>query len=434
MKKYLFTLFVLLTLNTFPQDFDIIWQGCYGGSEKDVAQDIYYFGNKYLISGYTLSNDYDISYNHGGGDGWVLMIDSTGNILWEKTYGGSLGDWFIKMINYDSTIYLIGITGSSDGDISYDPYPGSYDIWIVKININGDIIWDKIIGSQTGESVWNVNSTPDGGILIAASINGGGGDISTFYGLNDSWYVKIDSTGEIVWDFTIGTDWVDVGQAAIQTTDGGYLLASNSIIHEENTGNITCTPHSYGYKEGVLFKLDSNLNVEWQHCYGGSDSDGITGLMEVDDGYVFGGHTYSNDGDVSGLHGESDLWIVKIDYDGNIVWQNALGGSESESYNNLLQTIKSNPAKTFYGAMIGAGILYGGYKIYQRFLSKAARACSNKSGEEKTACIAQYRNNAIKAQIMELKKGLSVCAKTNNPAKCKATIEDKIKKLQNKLG
>ena len=84
--------------------------------------------------------------------------------------------------------------------------------------------------------------------------------------------------------------------------------------------------------------------------------------------------------------------------------------------------------------MIGAGILYGGYKIYQRFLSKAARACSNKSGEEKTACIAQYRNNAIKAQIMELKKGLSVCAKTNNPAKCKATIEDKIKKLQNKLG
>jgi hypothetical protein len=124
----------------------------------------------------------------------------------------------------------------------------------------------------------------------------------------------------------------------MQTSDGGYLIASNSIILEGGVGNITCTPHTFGWMEGVLFKLDSNLNLEWQHCYGGSADDGITALLEVSDGYVFGAYVNSNDGDISGWHGESDIWVVKIDFDGNIIWQNALGGSWSENTANLSLT------------------------------------------------------------------------------------------------
>ncbi|MEZ5197893.1 MAG: hypothetical protein R2764_16360 [Bacteroidales bacterium] len=119
--------------------------------------------------------------------------------------------------------------------------------------------------------------------------------------------VKISPDGKIEWDYTIRPDWSDVCQAAVQTSDGGCLIASNSIM--EGVGN-TCTPHTYGWQDGVLFKLDANLNLEWQQCYGGSEHDGITALMEVSDGYVFGAYTGSNDGDVLGWHGEDDIWIV----------------------------------------------------------------------------------------------------------------------------
>jgi len=238
---------------------------------------------------------------------------------------------------------LVGGSGSSDGDISNDPYPDSEDFWIVKIDIDGNIIWDKIVGgSNGGEHIWSASPTLDGGVVAVGWTYSNDGDVSVNYGGADTWAVKISGEGELEWDYTIGTDWIDKGQAILQTSDGGYLIASSSSIHEDAVGNITCTPHSYGWSEGVLFKLDSNLNIEWQHCYGGSDHDGIVSLLEVEGGYVFGAYTYSNDGDVSGLHGESDLWIVKIDYLGNIIWQNALGGSGDETTNNLIQTASAD--------------------------------------------------------------------------------------------
>jgi hypothetical protein len=107
---------------------------------------------------------------------------------------------------------------------------------------------------------------------------------------------------------------------------------------EGGSGNITCIPHTYGWVEGVFVKLDLDLNIQWQRCYGGSNHDGIFGIIEIEDGYVFTGSTSSFDGDVSGWHGESDAWIVKIDFEGNILWQNPLGGSRSESGSNILQT------------------------------------------------------------------------------------------------
>jgi hypothetical protein len=330
--------FIILSLLLNAQDYQITWQNCFGGSEIDYAMDIVMVNDNYLITGICTSDDGDITFTHGNGDGWVIMIDSTGNILWQRNYGGSLGDWFVKIVPTDKDeFYLIGLSGSSDYEISYDPYPGSYDYWIVKIDLQGNIIWDRIIGGNFGETIWSGFGTSDGGVVAYGWTDSDDGDVSQYYGLSDAWMIKLSSEGEIEWDYTIGTDWVDVCQAAMQTSDGGYLIASNSNMLGNNTGNITCTPHSYGWNEAVLFKLDSNLNLEWQQCYGGSDHDGITTLMEVSDGYIFVAYTGSNDGDVSGWHGDDDIWIVKIDYNGNIVWQNALGGSNGDGLGTLTQ-------------------------------------------------------------------------------------------------
>jgi len=321
----------LFPLSVYSQYLEIPWQKCYGGSDQDNAKDIINVSGGYLIIGWTESNDGDISFNNGGSDGWVIKTDSIGNIIWEKSYGGTKGDNFFRIFPDNlGNYFILGASNSSDGDISYDPYADSWDFWIVKIDIDGNIIWDKIVGGSYGDIIWNGSPTLDGGVVAVGWTYSNDGDVSVNYGGADTWAVKISSEGELEWDFTIGTDWIDKGQAILATSDGGYLIASNSSIHEDAIGNITCTPHSYGWFEGVLFKLDSNLNVQWQRCYGGSDHDGIFGIIEIEDGYILTSGTASNDGNVSGFHGENDIWIVKIDFFGNIIWQKCLGGSRSE--------------------------------------------------------------------------------------------------------
>ncbi len=326
---------VLFQVSVYSQNMEITWQQCYGGSEQDNAYDIIEVTGGYLIVGWTESNDGDISFNNGGSDGWIIKTDSTGNILWEKTYGGTKGDNFRRIIpDNNGNYYILGASNSSDGDVSYDPYTDSWDHWILKIDLDGNIIWDKIIGGNESDVLWTGSSTLDGGVVALGWTYSNDGDVSINYGGADTWMIKLNSEGELEWDFTIGTDWIDKGQAVMQTSDGGYLASSNSMLGEG--GNITCEPHSY-MAEAVLTKLDADRNIEWQHCYGGSDHDGIVTLLEVGDGYIFGAYTSSNDGDVSGWHGESDVWIVKLDFYGNIIWQNALGGSNWETLDNINQ-------------------------------------------------------------------------------------------------
>ena len=343
-KTVLLYLFITSVFYLAAQDFQLSWQQCYGGSEKEEAMNITEVPGGYFIVGWTESDNGDVLFNHGGSDGWIIKIDSAGNKIWEKTYGGTEGDNFIRIIpdNY-SNFFILAASNSSNGDISYDPYPGNWDQWILKVDMDGNIIWDKIIGGNAGDIMWNASPTSDGGVITIGWTYSNDGDVSVTYGGADTWMAKISSEGELEWDFTIGTDWIDKGMAAIQTSDGGYLMSSNSIILEGNVGNITCIPHSYGWMEGVLFKLDSNLNVEWQRCYGGSNSDNIGEIIEVEDGYILLAGTYSNDGDVSGWHSgynhlgnpTDDIWIVKIDFSGNIIWQKCYGGSGNEYATNI---------------------------------------------------------------------------------------------------
>jgi len=319
---------------------NIEWQNCFGGSESDDARDIIKKNNDYLIVGFSASNNGDVTFNHGIRDVWILQTDNIGTLIWEKSYGGSKDDGGCRIFRNDSnSYYILGGSCSSDGDISNDPYPGTADFWILKIDSIGNILWDKILGGNGDDQLWTGTTTNDGGVLAYGWTGSEDGDVSVYYGAYDAWMVKLNSDGEKEWDFSIGTSGMDVGQAIIQTSDGGYLAGSSSMLEEG--GNLTCVPHSYK-PEAILVKLDSLRNIEWNRCYGGSEDDGITGLLEIEDAYVFIGHTLSNDGDVSGHHGitgeTGDIWVVKIDFYGNIIWQKCLGGSRFEDGSKILRT------------------------------------------------------------------------------------------------
>jgi hypothetical protein len=337
MKHFIMIIAVVLHFFSFGQNMEITWQSCFGGSEKDIARDIIEIPGGYFILGSTKSDDGDISINKGLSDGWLIRTDSAGNILWEKTYGGSSGDGFRRIFPDNTGNYImVGGSGSSDGDISYNPYPGSESFWIVKIDIEGEIIWDKIVGGSYGDKIWNASPTLDGGVVAIGETISDDGHVSVFYGGNDTWMVKLSADGEVEWDYTIGTSWFDIGQAIIQTSDGGYLAGSNSIILQGAVGNITCIPPSYGYVTGVLTKFDADMNVQWQRCYGGNNHDAISGILELDDGYVFVGRTESTN--MPGHKGDYDVWVVRIDFDGNIEWQKVFGGSSYEAGNKIYTT------------------------------------------------------------------------------------------------
>jgi len=350
MKKQITLQFISLLFPCFLfcQEMEIKWQHCYGGSNEEIPSDIKAVPGGYLLAGGTLSNDGDISFNHGNSDAWLIKLDGSGSFLWEKTYGGSEGDgWGIIIPSLDNKYYLVGASGSSDGDISYDPYPGSNDVWVAKIDSIGEIIWEKIIGGEKIDLMQAGTLTKDGGIAIFGWTGSQTGDVSMNYGMYDMWLVKLDSNGGIEWDKSYGTDDFDWGIDIIQTSDGGFLVGGSSTIG--NGGNLTCNPYNYK-AECILLKLDSCGNIEWQQCYGGSGHDGIHALLELKDGYLISAYGESEDGDLegSGWHGGADIWVIKTDYFGNIIWQKCYGGSNHESMLNLFST--SNNGFALIGA------------------------------------------------------------------------------------
>lgn len=340
---------VILVVSALPffghsQTWQLEWQNCFGGSKEDYATDIVPCGENYIVVGASASADGDITGNHGKGDGWVLKLDPAGGMIWQKPFGGTDGEHWKRIIpTTDHCFYLIGVSNSSDGDIWFDPYPESLDFWIVKIDSTGEILWSKILGGTGGDWLTNATATNDGGVVAIGYTNSDDGDITTYYGKYDMWMVKLNAEGEKQWDFTLGNEDFDYPYALIQTSDGGFLVGGSSILAQG--GNLWCDSH--GASDCVVTKLDSLRNIEWTQCYGGSNYDVVSRLIEVSDGYIIGADVMSGDGQITGWHGDSDIWIVKTDFDGNIVWQKCLGGTHGEAVKNI--SVESDSSYVVFG-------------------------------------------------------------------------------------
>ncbi|MBL7904687.1 MAG: T9SS type A sorting domain-containing protein [Bacteroidales bacterium] len=323
-------LFLLLTLDYgYAQNNKIVWQQCLGDDE--VA---YYYSATRIQDGYFLtlgiSSGEEATNYHGDSDIWVLRTDTLHNVLWEKCYGGSDTDVPIQIKPItDSTFYIFGLTTSLDGDVQ-SGNNGHSEVWVIKINGQGDIFWEQTYGSPYNDIMNDLIVTPDGGFVFVDRIDSPGGDITQFYGAYDVWMCKCDADGNIQWQKTLGSEGLDNGVSLIINRRGNIMMVGQVQYHG---GMVTCYPQG-AIGNVWLVELDMQGNILWQECYGGSDYEAGFKIVEADAGYIFTGFTYSNDGDVSGHHGEdgldgkTDIWVVKIDTLGAIVWQRCLGGSD----------------------------------------------------------------------------------------------------------
>ena len=362
-RKMLIALIVafFLCFPAFAQEPIITWQQCYGGSEWDGNNEsgissLVLLENGYVFIALTLSNDGQVSGNHGQRDIWFVKVGFDGNIIWEHSLGGSSDEYPAKLIaTSDGGFLVLGSTGSNDGDVSGNH--GWLDYWAVKTDSEGNILWQNCLGGSYNDEPYDVLETEDGGFLIIGSINSPDGDISTYYGFYDAWLVKLDASGDLLWDRSYGGSLIEYGTSIKPTNDGGFIIGSSVGSPD---GLVDCNLH--GQQDMWLVKLDNNMDIVWQKCYGGTYSDGgVFDIIVLDDGFLMSGTTSSNDGDVSGLHGlvddQPDIWVVRVDEFGELLWQRCLGGYGWDISRAVAQTSDGNFIVVGYSNSVSGDML-----------------------------------------------------------------------------
>ena len=358
---------------------NIEWEKTYGGEDTDIASSVVQLTDEgYLIAGDSNSDDFlgDVSGNKGGKDYWIIRLDSQGNLLWEKSYGGEASE-FAQDIKAtpDGGFVVVGSSFSNGGDVSNsinDNFMFETDYWVVKANSEGEIQWEKSLGGNDFESANSVLVLESGEFIIAGGSNSKDRDVSMGDSLMGSnfWIVKLDTIGNIIWETTAGTD-ADDGAFQIRNANdgkGGFIVSGYSEIENEfghysikinKEGEVIWETHEGGIDfvvlednsllfvkeitdgeefDFTLTKTDSGGVELWSTTLGGSDQDQINSLeISTDGGIIMAGYTFSQDGDIQENKGDDDIWVVKLSSLSTVT-------SNIKELNNSYLTMSSNPA------------------------------------------------------------------------------------------
>ena len=313
------------------------WNNCYGGDGGEEAYSLSpTLDGGFIISGVTTSFNGDVVGLHGvRQDFWVVKTDSIGNLIWQKCLGGAETELSTKIIQTsDSGYFVVGETESRDQDVTGNHGPG-YDIWAVKLNSSGVKQWAKCYGGSYWDDYSTCVQTKDSGFLIAGHASSDDGQVSGQHNslTADVWVVKIDLTGEILWQKCYGGYGDEAPAEIIPSTDGGFYIAGGT---DSNDGDIN---DYIGSSDFWLFKIDNVGNLQWSKCYGGMHLDVLTSACKTSDGGIaMAGFTNVDGGMVSGTHGDKDIWVVKTDSVGNLMWAKALGGTGEENAASIIES------------------------------------------------------------------------------------------------
>jgi hypothetical protein len=296
------------------------WSRTYGGANGDGAHAVVQTGDGgYALAGYT------DSYGAGQCDFWLVKTDSSGNVLWSRTYGGANGDGAHAVVQTgDGGYALAGLT--------YSFGAGGADFWLVKTDSAGTVLWNKTYGGANDDYSLSMVETGDGGYALAGytdSYGAGGSDV---------WLVKTDGAGNVQWSRTYGGTHSDAAYSLVQTVDGGYALAG------------TTSSFGAGLEDFWLVKTDSSGIMQWSQTYGGTGYDRAYSLVQTGDGgYALAGWTGSFGA------GLEDFWLVKTDSSGNVLWSRTYGGANEDIARAVVQTGDGGYALAGYTDSYGAG-------------------------------------------------------------------------------
>jgi len=299
---------------------DMQWNKTYGGTNIDGAKSVVQTNDDgYAIIGHTYS------FGAGNGDSWLVKTDASGNMEWNRTYGGTGYDDAYSIVQTDDGGYTIAGFTESFG-------AGSWDAWLIKVDEYGNMEWNQTYGGTNRDPARHLVHTCDGGYAISGYTESFGA------GISDAWLVKVDADGNMEWNQTYGGTNRDEAFPLVQTVDGGYALAGGT------------DSFGAGSRDIWLVRTDANGNMEWNKTYGGANFDFARSIVQTEDGgYVIAGETHSFGA------GSRDAWLVKTDVSGNMEWNQTYGGTGRDEARSLLQTGDGGYALASITQSFGAG-------------------------------------------------------------------------------
>jgi hypothetical protein len=259
----------------------LLWDRTFGGADDDGAYSILQTAD----GGYIVAG-YTKSKGAGGWDAWVLRLDGQGKLLWDKAFGG-VGDETAYSINQTADLGLViaGVTSSKGA--------GSWDAWVLCLDAQWQPLWDKTFGGSGHDEAFSVQQTPDGGYIVVGSVEKANNW--------DAWVLRLDGEGEKLWDKTFGGKEFDEAWWVQQTSDGGHIVAGVTLSK------------GAGLSDAWLFRLDDGGELLWDRSFGGIGHDQAENVMQTDDGgYIVAGSTRSRG------TGDLDAWVLKLDRNGRL--------------------------------------------------------------------------------------------------------------------
>lgn len=323
--------------------YGIAWQKCLGGSGDDGANCIIRTSDGgYAVCGWTSSHDGDFSDNQNTvyGDAWIARFDENGVLLWEKCFGGGASASSIIEVRDEGRDLVVAGIGICDSANQIDQ-----NVWIMRVSSDGKTIrWQKCYGGTGTDRGYSIIQTKDNGFAIAGLTNSKDGDVKGYHASEsfDEWILKLDVSGNMQWQKCLGGTGNDIANSIIETSDGGYIIAGTTTSPD---GDVTGWHPSFLliHDDAWIVKLSSSGALQWQKCFGGSGEDGAYSIIQTSDGdFIMAGSTASNDGDLTRKKNvNSNAWIVRLNDTGAIKWQKWYGGTGGDQAFSIIKTSDS---------------------------------------------------------------------------------------------
>ncbi|UCA59353.1 T9SS type A sorting domain-containing protein [Chryseobacterium rhizoplanae] len=331
---------------------EVLWQKDIRSSTQDfLSQVTTTIDQQYLITGSSIQSDklQQGSKQNNGYDFHLVKLNQQGEEVWEKYFSGNNHDYLSSTVSTQEGGFLIsGTSYSGKGLDKKEESKGGSDIWLIRINEFGDELWQKTLGTSSNEEARAVIQSTDLGFFIAGNVQ----NSSSGYGSKDVWIVRLDKDGKELSQLTLGGKGLDEVEKMIPTRDGGALLG----IYSRSSVSGSKKTENFGEGDYWIIKVSKDNKVEWEKNFGGKGDDHVRTMALTANGYIIGGESRSerSGNKTVGIQEGTDLWLIALNERGDEQWQKSYNFKNRDILMGMSVIHSSDDTSS-------KGILLGGY-------------------------------------------------------------------------